>query len=322
MIVLDKILVIGGAGYVGSMLVPQLMENYEVVVYDLFIYGDNLPDKVTKLIADVRNEDALKRAVNGVKSIIHLACISNDPSYELDPELGKSINYTSFPTLLKIANENCDRFIFASTSSVYGIKEGEVVETTISEPLTDYSKYKLECEKIMFNSGFNIVKTAVRSATVCGYSPRLRLDLVVNLLTISALETNNIKIFGGKQLRPNINIKDIINVYEMMLTADAQKINNEAFNAGYENNTVEELAFMVKDVIGGDIKLEYLPTNDNRSYHINSSKINKVLGFNPKYTIVEAIETLVESYRGGKISSGLNNPMFHNVKRMKEINLR
>ncbi len=282
-----RILITGGAGYVGSALVPSLLQKgYNVKVYDLYLYGDvfsHLKDNpnLVEIKADIRDKKKLMEATKNVDVVIHLACISNDPSYELDPTFGKSINYDAFYNLLDAAKtNNVKRFIYASTSSVYGVKkEKNVTENATCEPLTDYSKYKLECEKLLLEFGkknSEIEHVIVRPATVCGYAPRLRLDLIVNILTIHALINKKIKIFGGSQLRPNINIKDMVRVYELLLSAPKDKINGEIFNAGYQNYTVEELANIVKNAIGDrDIISEYVQTDDMRSYHINSDKINK-----------------------------------------------
>jgi nucleoside-diphosphate-sugar epimerase len=327
-----NVLITGGAGYVGSALVQELLrKGYNVIVYDLYLYGEvfsHLKDNpnLVEIKADIRDKKKLIEATKNVDAIIHLACISNDPSFELDSRLGKSINYDAFFNLLDAAKINrVRRFIYASTSSVYGVKkEKNVKEDAICEPLTDYSKYKLECEKLLLEFGKNndIEHVIVRPATVCGYAPRLRLDLVVNILTIHALINRKIKIFGGTQLRPNINVKDMLRVYELMLSAPKEKINGEVFNTGYQNYSVEELAKKVKDVIGDpNIALEYVPTSDIRSYHINSDKIKNALGFEPKYTIEDAVQSLVDAYTKGLITDGLNNPLHHNIKMMQKVKL-
>lgn len=328
-----NVLIIGGAGYVGSALVPSMLKNgYNVTVYDLYLYGDvfsNLEDipNLTQVKADIRDREKLIEASKDIDAIIHLACISNDPSYELDPALGKSINYDAFFNVLEAAEKNnIKRFIYASSSSIYGLKEErDIREDASCEPLTDYSKYKLECEKELLEFGkvHEMEHVIVRPATVCGYTPRLRLDLVVNILTINALVNRTIKIFGGKQLRPNIYIKDLVRVYELLLSAPKEKINGQIFNAGYQNYSVEELAEKVKSVIGDPkIELESVPSDDIRSYHINSDKIRDVLGFEPRYTIEDAVRSLVDAYGKGLIEDGLKNPLYYNIKMMQKVNLR
>ena len=326
-----NVLITGGAGYVGSALVPSLLEKgYNVTVYDLYLYGDvfsNIANKqnLTEIKADIRDKKKLIEATKGIDAILHLACISNDPSFELNPDLGKSINYDAFFNVLEAAEKNnISRFIYASTSSIYGVKkEKDVREDTLAEPLTDYSKYKLECEKsLLASKKESMDKVIMRPATVCGYASRLRLDLTVNILTINALVNKKIKIFGGKQLRPNINIKDMVRAYETFLNAPSKKINNEVFNVGYQNKAVEEIAQIVKKVLGdSSIELEYLPTNDIRSYHVNSEKVKKVLGFEAKYTIEDAVQSLAEAYKNSLIQDPLNNPLYYNIKLMQKINL-
>jgi len=327
-----NILITGGAGYVGSALVPSLLDKgYHVTVYDLYLYGDvfkNIKNKknLVEIKADIRDKQKLIDAAKNIDAIIHLACISNDPSYELDSDLGKSINYDAFQNVIEAAQiNNVKRFIYASTSSVYGIKkEKNVRETAVCEPLTDYSKYKLECENILLNlEDTEMDRVVLRPATVCGYAQRLRLDLVVNILTIHALINKKIKVFGGEQLRPNINIKDRVRVYETLLTADSDKIDGEIFNAGYQNLPVKEIAELIKETIGDpSISLEYIPTDDIRSYHINSDKIKDTLGFEPKYTIEDGIKSIIDAYNQGLIEDGLNNPLYHNIKLMQSINLQ
>ena len=329
---LKNVLITGGAGYVGSALVPSLLDKgYNVAVYDLYLYGDvfreieNNPN-LTQIKADIRNKDKLVEAMKNIDAVIHLACISNDPSYELDPELGKSINLDAFYNVIEAAEENnAKRFIYASTSSVYGIKEEKNVrETDTCKPLTDYSKFKLECEKILLNrEKKDMTRVVLRPATVCGYARRLRLDLVVNVLTIHALENKKIRVYGGTQLRPNINIKDRVRVYELLLTAPSEKIDGEIFNAGYQNLSVDEIANLIKNTIGNsDIDIEHIPTDDIRSYHINSDKIKDALGFEPEYSIEDAVKSLVDAYNNGLIEDGLNNPLYHNIKTMKIVKLK
>lgn len=325
---INRVLVIGGAGYVGSALVPSLLKKgYEVTVYDTYWYGNTFSDiknpKLKEIKADIRSKRELIKAAKNQDAIIHLACISNDPSFDLNPELGKSINFDAFPNVLEAAKvNNIKRFIYASSSSVYGVKEEKnITEDSNPEPITDYSRYKLECEKILKEKAGNLNYVILRPATVCGYSKRLRLDVVVNILTINALVNKKIKVFGGKQLRPNINIKDMVAAYLLSLTAPIEKINKQIFNVGYENHPVEEIAKIVQKVVS-NADLEYIETNDNRSYHINSDKIRKILNFKPKYSVEEAIKSLVESYKKGLIINGLENPIYYNNKRMQELNIK
>ena len=208
----------------------------------------------------------LQKIIPGHDILIHLACISNDPSFELNPNLGKSINYSAFEPLVKISRESeVERFIFASSSSVYGIKNSLNVHENMSlEPLTDYSKLKVECEKILSNYQSNDFTTVtIRPATVCGFSKRQRLDVIVNLLTNLAYNKREITVFGGNQLRPNLHIKDMINAYFHLIISSKEVIKNKTYNAGYENYSVMELASIVKNIIGEDVKLLVYAILDN-----------------------------------------------------------
>ena len=252
---MKKILVIGGLGYVGTQLVPKLIEkNYIVSVYDLGIYGCHLkPNPKLKIIkGDIRNIEKLNDVIKGHNIVIHLACISNDPSFELNPKLGKSINFDCFePLVLSAKRSGVRKFIFASSSSVYGVKNTkDVTEEASLDPLTDYSKFKMHCEDILLSkTDNNFLGCVIRPATVCGYSPRQRLDLVVNILTNFAFHKKKIKIFGGKQLRPNIHISDMVDSYLVLIQSEENKIKDQVFNVGFENHSVETLAKMVKKIL-------------------------------------------------------------------------
>jgi nucleoside-diphosphate-sugar epimerase len=216
------------------------------------------------------------------------------------------------------------RFVYASSSSVYGVKKEKNVDEDMSlEPLTDYSKFKADCEKILlkYNSP-NFTSVVLRPATVCGYSPRQRLDLVVNILTNLAYHKREITIFGGEQLRPNIHIKDMVRAYELFLNVDSKKISGKIFNIGFENLTVNQLANQVQKVIGLDVKVKKLPTNDNRSYHISSKKIHNELGFITNFNILNAIEDLKEAFEKNLLSNCLVNENYFNIKKMQSINLK
>jgi nucleoside-diphosphate-sugar epimerase len=328
----NHVLVIGGAGYVGAVLVPKLLETgYRVTVFDLFIYGENVFDAVkgnanlNLVPGDMRDEAAVARAMTGCDAVIHLACISNDPSFELDPALGKSINLDSFRPTVKIAKKaGVKRFIYASSSSVYGVKEGvEVTEDLALDPLTDYSKFKVACEEILTEErepGFATV--IIRPATVCGYSPRQRLDVIVNILTNHAVHNNKIKIMGGDQLRPNIHIQDMARVYLKALELSDEKVDGTCFNAGYENHSVQQLAEMVQRVVGPQVTMEVMPTDDPRSYHVSSVAIKKAWGFAPEHSIEDASRDLVNAFKAGKLPDAMSNPMYYNIKRMQELSLK
>ena len=325
---MTRILVIGGAGYVGCNLVPKLLDkNYIVTVYDMMIYGNNLPKdnkNLSVINGDVRDLEKLQKNLKNQDAIIHLACISNDPSFELNPKLGKEINFDCFKPLILAAKKNgIKHFIYASSSSVYGVKETpNVTEEASLEPITDYSKFKAQCEDILLsNTNEDFFGSVIRPATVCGYSSRQRLDLVVNILTNLAYHKKIIKIFGGKQLRPNIHIDDMSNSYIHILEAEKKKIKNQIFNVGFENYSVETLALMVKENIEGKIELQYSQSNDNRSYHINSDKIKNKLGFAPKKNINEAIKDLINAFDKKLFLNTLVNEEYFNIKKMQKIQL-
>ncbi len=324
-----NILLIGGAGYVGTELSKILVKNnYDVTVYDLFIYGQTLPlnQNNLKLIkGDIRDINYLRGLIKNFDFVIHLACISNDPSFDLDPLLGKSINFDPFEDLVKTCREcGVKRFIYASSSSVYGVKKDlEVTENASLDPLTEYSRFKVKCEEILYKySTDNFVCTSVRPATVCGFSNRQRLDLVVNILTNNAFNKGEIIIFGGSQLRPNIHISDMCEAYIRLLNAEANLVKNESFNVGFENYTVEYLADLVNGCLGGGINIVKKNSDDLRSYHISSKKIKKVIGFEPNFTIKDGIIDLINAFKKKLLINPLENEMYFNIKRMKSINLK
>ena len=328
------LLIPGGGGYVGSLLVPALLNaGHFVTVYDLFLYGEDVFDslredeRLTLIKGDIRNIEHVKRSMDGIDAIIHLACISNDPSFELCPSLGKSINLDSFEPFVKAAKEMAiQRFIYASSSSVYGVKKvPNVTEEMELTPLTDYSKFKAECEKILLHyQAPNFTCTILRPATVCGYAPRQRLDVVVNILTNLAYHTGKIKVMGGEQLRPNIHINDMVRAYLHLLEAPEELIAGQIFNVGFQNHSVKELGEIVKEVVGKKkrVDLELTPTDDHRSYHVSSNKIADHLGFKPRYTIQDAVLGLMQAFEEGKLPNSLVDKKYFNLKTMKEANLK
>lgn len=330
-----RVLVTGGAGYKGCVLVPRLLKaGYEVVVYDLMLFGSSgLPsDERLRIIrGDIRDAGSYAAAVEGCDSVIHLACISNDPSYELDPALSKTINYDAFEPMVQASkNAGVQRFVYVSSSSVYGISNAaEVTEEHPLVPLTEYSKYKALCETVLdkHRSG-NFAAVIIRPATVCGYSPRMRFDLTVNILTNHAIRRGVITVFGGEQKRPNIHLDDISEVYVNMLEYPASLVDGEVFNVGYENHTVGQLAEMAKAVVEREfpekapIRIATTGTNDNRSYHVSSRKIAAKLGYRPSRTIEDAMRDLCSAFKAGKFEDSLSNDDYINVKTVKKLGLR
>jgi nucleoside-diphosphate-sugar epimerase len=326
-----RVLVTGGAGYVGSNLVPKLIEaGYEVSVLDLFIYGDvfaRLGDdpKLRQFKGDLRNPEDVRSAVAGCDAVIHLACISNDPSFDLNPELGKSINFDCFQPLVRASKDaGVRRFIYASSSSVYGIKdEMDVTEDLPLVPLTDYSKYKAMCEEVLEGereSGF--VAVTVRPATVCGYAPRLRLDLTVNILTNHAINNGRITVFGGDQLRPNIHVEDMTDLYLLLLERPDAAVDGKTWNAGYHNLKVRAIADLVRDEVGRGVDIVVTPTDDHRSYHVSSEKIRRDLGFVAGRSVKDAIVDLKDAFLAGKVPNSMTDDRYYNIKRMQALKLR
>jgi nucleoside-diphosphate-sugar epimerase len=326
------VLVTGGAGYVGSALVPELLQlGYRVTVLDRYFYGEGALAAVRgdpalrEVEGDIRDLTAVHRALEDVDAVIHLACISNDPSYDLDPDLGRSINYDAFRPLVRAARERgVRRFIYASSSSVYGIKdEAEVTEELSLAPLTDYSKYKALCEQVLREErapGFATV--TVRPSTVCGYAPRLRLDLVVNILTNQAVHEKRIRVLGGTQMRPNIHIADMVETYVRLLAEPIERVDGQVFNAGGPNHTVRELADIVSRTLGGTTPIEVTTSDDNRSYHTSSARLRRVLGFEPRRTVADAVRDLRRAFEAKLVTDPLSNPLYFNIKRMQELHVR
>lgn len=327
---MSRILVTGGAGYVGHVLVPQLLDDlHEVVVYDTFWFGDMLPQnpRLKRVKADLRDVKAFADAVKGCDTVIHLACISNDTSFALDEKLSATINLHAFKPLLKASESaGIQRFINASTSSVYGVSDApEVFEDHPKVPLTLYNRYKWECEEILAAEDPNFTWVTIRPATVCGYSPRCRLDLSVNILTNHAVNKGEITVFGGTQKRPNLHIQDMVDAYKLLLRLPAHKIDRQTYNCGFQNQTIMQIAESVKKVVEKEfperapIRIKVTESDDKRSYHINSDKIRKELGFNTEYTIEDAVSDLCKAFREGKLPDSFDDDSYYNVRKLKAL---
>jgi nucleoside-diphosphate-sugar epimerase len=332
---MKTVLVTGGAGYKGCVLVPKLLNaGYAVIVYDLMLFGsDGLPShpNLKVVTGDIRKTEDFSRELAGVDYVIHMACISNDPSFDLDPSLSRTINYECFEPMVQASKDaGVERFIYVSTSSVYGVSDApEVTEDHPFVPLTDYNKYKGLCEPILFQyQSPEFTTTVIRPATVCGYSPRMRFDLTVNILTNHAVNKGVITIFGGTQQRPNVHIEDVTDLYVELLQMPKELIAGEAFNAGYENHTVAQLAEFVRKVVEDEfpekapIRLETTTSDDNRSYRITSRKIAEKLGWKPKRTIEDAVRDLCRAFKEAKFRDSMSDDSYVNVRAVKKLQLR
>jgi nucleoside-diphosphate-sugar epimerase len=331
--IFNSVLVTGGAGYCGSLLVPQLLDQgYKVTVYDTMFFGDAFlpkgsPDlRVVK--GDIRDTTHLAAATAGHDAFVSLACISNDASFELDEALSTSVNMDAFePMVVAAKKAGVKRFIYASSSSVYGVSDQpDVTEDHPLVPLTLYNKYKGMCEPLLkkhADGGFTGV--IFRPATVCGYAPRLRLDLSVNILTNHAINAGRITVFGGSQLRPNLHVQDYCDAVKLFLTAPSEKIQKETFNVGYQNLSIMDIAKLVQRVVSrefpekGGVAIVTTPSDDLRSYHINSDRIKRVLGYAPRHTIEDAVRDLCNAFREGRIPDSMSDDQYFNVKRLKRL---
>ena len=328
-----KVTVTGGAGYVGHVLVPQLLAlGHEVVVYDTLWFGAKFaPHPKLRIVkGDIRDLKTFSQAVAGSDAVIHLACISNDTSFALDEALSTSINRDAFkPLLVACRDAGIKRFINASTSSVYGVSDApEVFEDNPKVPLTLYNRYKWECEVQLAewnDPGFAWV--TIRPATVCGYSPRTRLDLSVNILTNFAVNKGKITVFGGEQKRPNLHILDMVDAYKLLLTLPDDKIDRKTFNCGFQNLSIMQIAELAQSVTAQEfagrplVEIEVTKSDDPRSYRINSDKITRELGFKPRFTIEDAVRDLCKAFRDGLLPASFEDENYFNVRKLKALNV-
>lgn len=318
-----NILLTGGAGFLGSLLTPTLLEQgHSVAVLDWFLYGDTLQEHRHLIKVKGRVGDIGPALLHGHDAIIHLACISNDPSFALNPALGAA-DLDATEHLVELAQKvGIPRFIYASSSSVYGAKpdDVEVTEDLPLEPQTGYSLIKAQCEKVVLQANGRMVTTALRPATLCGYAPRLRLDVVVNAFASQAYFNRAITVQGGNQYRSHLHLRDMVRAYVLMLEAPAEKIAGHVFNVSTENTTVLDLALRVQAIAGGALEID-TQALDYRSYRLNTDKIAKALGFTPSFTIDQAIAELVEAFKAGLVPDAMTSPRYYNVKQIQACHL-
>lgn len=308
-----NLLVTGACGYKGSVLVPKLLAaGYGVTAFDIQWFGNELPahDRLTVIAGDVRDVHAVP--LEDVDAIIHLASVANDPCGDLDPRLTWEISALATMRLADQAvRKGVRQFIYASSGSVYGVKdEPEVTEDLEPEPLTEYNKTKMVAERVLLSYADQMSVQIVRPATVCGVSPRMRLDVSVNMLTMQALTNGRITVFGGDQVRPNIHIDDITDLYIFLLERPGI---TGVFNAGFENISIREIAERVARSIPAEIVVT--PSNDPRSYRQNSDKLRQA-GFSPRKTVDDAIREIVVAYQRGDLK---DIDRWHNLKWMQRM---
>lgn len=311
-----KILVTGGCGYIGTLLTRQLLEEgHDIHVVDTQWFGNHLEahPRLQVLKEDVRNIDAIP--LNGVDAVIHLANIANDPGVELNPTLSWEVNVLAAQQLAdRAVRAGVKQFLYGSSGSVYGLKdEPQVTEDLILVPISVYNKTKMVAERVLLSYKDQMQIHCIRPATVCGYSPRMRLDVSVNMFTMQALKNGKITVFGGQQTRPNIHIQDMVDVYRHFLAKP--ELPSGSYNAGFENIPILEIAERVSQKIPAEIVVT--ESNDPRSYRQNSDKL-LATGFTPKFTIADAIEEIAEKYQSGELQ---DNDQCYTVRWMKHLKL-
>ncbi len=313
---MKKILVTGGFGYVGSRLTPHLLEQgHDVRVLDLMLYSDSgltalqghenfgeFESRFSLVKGDQREPAVVREAVADREIIIHLGAISNDPTGEIDEVMTRQVNFDAVGMLLAQAKDaDVKRFINASSSSVFGIKHEEnVTEMLEPEPITFYSKYKMLSEWLVVAAASDeFVTVNIRPATICGYSARQRFDLTVNKLTADAVRKRVITVHGGEQRRPNVGMTDMVNLYGILVDADAGKINGRTFNFGFENHKVIDIAKIIQTELADlNVEIKVTDTLDKRDYHISSQKILDVLGYQPVSSIQQEVANLRKALEG------------------------
>lgn len=310
------ILITGGCGYIGHVLTPILLDKgHKVTIVDIMWFGNRHKpnDNLTIIKADIRDTDQV--TMEGVEAIIHLANIANDPCGDLNAKLSWEVNALATMQLVEKAIAcGVQQFIFASSGSVYGIKDEEHVTEELSlVPISDYNKTKMISERILLSYKDDITVLCIRPATVCGFSPRTRLDVSVNMLTMQALSNKLITVFGGKQTRPNVHIKDIVGIFIHFLETGNQY--QGIYNAGFENISILDIANKVVEKIPAEIQVT--ESNDPRSYRLNSDKLLST-GFRPQFGVDYAIQELITAYNEGNLK---NEEINYNIKTMKKLDI-
>ena len=311
-----KLLITGGCGYIGTVLTQQLLdEGHEICVVDIQWFGNHIKPhpRLTVLKQDVRDTDAIP--LGGVEAIIHLANIANDPSVELNPTLSWEVNVLAAQQLAdRAVRAGVKQILFGSSGSVYGLKdEPQVTEDLTLVPISVYNKTKMVAERVLLSYAGQMQVHCIRPATVCGYSPRMRLDVSVNMFTMQALKNGKITVFGGQQTRPNIHIQDMVNVYRHFLVKP--ELASGCYNAGFENITILDIAERVKKKIPAEIVVT--ESNDPRSYRQNSDKL-LATGFTQKFTVSDAINEITDKYKAGEL---VDNDQCYTVRWMKHLKL-
>ncbi len=314
---MSKILITGGCGYIGTLLTQQLLEDgHTVVVVDIQWFGNHLQPHscLTVLRGDIRDMDAVP--LDGVNAVIHLANIANDPGVELNPVLSWEVNVLAAQQLAdRAVRAGVEHILYAGSGSVYGIKEEpQVTEDLPLVPISVYNKTKMVAERVLLSYVHDFRVHCIRPATVCGYSPRMRLDVSVNMLTFQALKNGKITVFGGQQTRPNIHIRDMVNVYRHFLSHP--HLPSGCYNAGFENISILEIANRVKKKVPAEIVVS--SSNDPRSYRQNSDKL-LATGFKPQYSIDDAMDEIIEKYRSGDL---VETDRCYTVRWMKHLDLQ
>ena len=309
-----NILLTGGCGYIGTMLTEALLgQGHKVTVVDVMWFGNRLPAHANLTVNRQDTRDVERIPMAGVEAVLHLANVANDPCSELDAKLSWEVNVLASMQLVERAiRHGVRQFVYASSGSVYGVKdEPQVTEDLPLVPISDYNKTKMVSERVLLSYRDKILIQCVRPATVCGYSPRMRLDLSVNMLAVQALANGRITVFGGDQTRPNIHIRDMVGVYLHLL--EQRERMSGVYNAGFENISILDIARRVTEYVPAEIVVT--PSNDPRSYRLNSDKL-LATGFRPRYGVNDAIQEIIAAFREGRLK---NEDGCYNIKTMKTI---